>query len=515
VGSGRSRIRRTDLPAGGLALLVASVPVVALWGFTVDDAFIPARYAHNLARGLGYTFNAGQASSDGVTPLGFAHLLTPFARGGVFDAFSAARWLGVALWLAAAALLGVAMQRSSEAAWSGRAAAGARRFTGLALVLASAPLGAWAGAGLETGLVTALVASGAALHTLSAPRAAAVLVGLAAGLRPELLPFAMVAALAPVGDAASLDTSHLGAAAVRMGLALAPFAAVAALRLWFFGRPMPLSALAKAPDALHGLYYAVACALLAGPIALAAPLAFAGMGRARSEEHGAPMPRPRALRHGRWWAFAVFVHLAAVALAGGDWMPLSRLIAPVLPVVALAASQLAVGLEGRARVVHFARVGLAVAAQLWVSGTVGPRAREVLAERLEVARQLSPALRGASTVAALDVGWLGMSLPDAVLVDLAGVTDPVVAAMPGGHTQKRIPDTFLDERRVDALVLLVARDVELGEPWTKTRFDRGVERWVALAPTMDERFELRATSSGRLRYAVVLRRVERLASASP
>lgn len=494
-------------------MLVAGVPVASLWGFTVDDAFIPARYAHHLARGLGYTFNAGQASSDGVTPLGYAYLLSPFAREGSFGAFAAARWLGVVAWLAAASLLGVAMHRSGAWASSGGAGAGPRRFVGLALVLSSAPLGAWASAGLETGLVTALVAAAAAAHTLSAPRVAAALVGLAAGLRPELLPFAAVASLAPAGDARPLDARRLAAAALRLGIALSPFALVAALRLSVFGRPMPLSALAKAPDALHGVYYALACALLAGPLALAAPLALAGVGRARSAEHGAVLPLPRPLREGRWWAFAVLVHLVAVALAGGDWMPLSRLIVPVLPVVALAASQLALGLDGRARLVHLGRVGLAVAAQLWVAATVGPRAREVLAERLAVARELEPVLRGASIVAAVDVGWLGLALPEAVVVDLAGVTDPVVAAMPGGHTQKRIPDTFLTERGVDALVLLVARDAELVEPWTKTRFDRGVERWIALAPTMGERYVLGGASSGKLRYAVLLRREERYALA--
>ena len=45
------------------------------WGFVVDDALITARYAHNLATGLGYRLSPGAAVSDGVTPLGLAHLL--------------------------------------------------------------------------------------------------------------------------------------------------------------------------------------------------------------------------------------------------------------------------------------------------------------------------------------------------------------------------------------------------------------------------------------------------------
>ena len=44
------------------------------WPYTVDDAFIVARYAHNLAAGLGYAMNAHQPS-DGVT--GPLWLLTP------------------------------------------------------------------------------------------------------------------------------------------------------------------------------------------------------------------------------------------------------------------------------------------------------------------------------------------------------------------------------------------------------------------------------------------------------
>ena len=132
---------------GAVGAALALVPALALRGFTVDDALIPARYAHHLARGLGYRFNAGGPVTDGVTALGWAPLLAPFAAAGPLAALRAAKAIGLVAWAIAAGLLAVAVDRSSD-----RPA----RFSALALVPVSAPLAAWSVAGLETGLVTAL-----------------------------------------------------------------------------------------------------------------------------------------------------------------------------------------------------------------------------------------------------------------------------------------------------------------------------------------------------------------------
>ena len=55
---------------------------LALWmrGFTIDDALISVRYARHLASGVGYRFNAGGPSTDGVTPLPWPFVLAPFAH---------------------------------------------------------------------------------------------------------------------------------------------------------------------------------------------------------------------------------------------------------------------------------------------------------------------------------------------------------------------------------------------------------------------------------------------------
>ena len=508
-----------------LFALAALAPAVVLRGFTVDDALITARYAANVASGAGYRLSAGGPVTDGVTPLGFVYVLAPFAggagggaRGGVIGAFVAAKWLGVVAWTVAAGVLGLVVARrcaasrgaggsSGSGGSGGSGGAGGRWLVPLALVATSAPLGAWAPAGMETGVVLALGALAASLPLLERPRAGIACAGIAAGLRPELLPWAATlgvglflsppsaregASGAGVEGAGAEGAALPSTAARRRSLLLlvftfTPFVVVAAVRLAAFGRPAPLSIFAKAPDARLGLMYAAACALLAGGPALLAPRA---AWKLRDFE--------RALVVG------VPVHLVAIALAGGDWMPLSRLVVPVLPSLALAALLLA---ERAHLLATAARLALAVAGQTFVLVHVGPKAAAVGEDRMRVLDDLRPALAPAHVVASLDIGWVGAAT-DATLVDLAGVTDPAIAALPGGHTTKQIPAGLLDARRADTLVLLLAPGEQVATPWTRSRFARGVEAWVATTPGIGDTFTPVAESSlPHLRY-VVLQRTE-------
>ena len=502
-----------------LFALAALAPAVVLRGFTVDDALITARYAANVASGAGYRLSAGGPVTDGVTPLGFVYVLAPFAggagggaRGGVIGAFVAAKWLGVVAWTVAAGVLGLVVARRCAGAGSvggsrGAWGAGGRWLVPLALVATSAPLGAWAPAGMETGVVLALGALAASLPLLERPRAGIACAGIAAGLRPELLPWAATlgvglflsqpsardGASGASADGATVEGAALPSTAARrrslllLVFTFTPFVVVAAVRLAAFGRPAPLSIFAKAPDARLGLMYAAACALLAGGPALLAP-------RAALQLRGFE----RAL------AVSVPVHLVAIALAGGDWMPLSRLVVPVLPSLALAALLLA---ERAHLLATAARLALAVAGQTFVLVHVGPKAAAVGEDRMRVLDDLRPALAPARVVASLDIGWVGAAT-DATLVDLAGVTDPAIAALPGGHTTKQIPAGLLDARRADTLVLLLAPGEQVATPWTRSRFARGVEAWVATTPGIGDTFTPVAESSlPHLRY-VVLRRAE-------
>jgi hypothetical protein len=482
---------RTAILAAAGALL-ALVPALSLWGFTVDDALITARYAAHLAAGLGYRFNAGGPVTDGVTPLGFPYLLAPFARGGPLAALAAARLLGLGAWAAAAAALAVAVDRLAPAA-DGVAPAVAvdrlaparpgrarLRFGALALLAGSAPLAAWSGAGMETGLAAALGALAVALPELGAVRAGAAAAGLGAALRPETLPFAFVLAAIPSPRGERTTPG-------RLALAAAPFALVVAVRLAVFGRFVPLSVLAKPSDAGLGFNYAVACFLLTGPVVLLAPLAWLRLGG-----------------WGRGLVGAVLVHFAAVAVAGGDWMPLSRLAVPALPAAILAGAHLATVAHPAATLLRLAlALGLGLHFQMI---KVGPAAARVGAARLAVIEELRAPLAGARVVAALDIGWLGAAT-DATIVDLAGLTDPAIAALPGGHTSKAIPPGLLDARGVDAVVLLVKEGEAPREPWTDTYFARSVELRLARIPGMAEAFAPVAVSRvPHLAYVVLRRR---------
>ena len=494
-----------------LALAAAAIPAVVLWHFTVDDALVSARYASHIAAGVGYRFNRGGPVTDGVTPLGWAYLLAAWAGHGPLHALAAAKVMGLVCWLGAAAALGGSIARTTR-----RPVA----LLSLLLILCSAPLAAWSVAGMETWLVLLLATMAVAARTTRREPMATWLAGFVAALRPECLPWAMIFAIAPglppeqsapTKDAEPLSALR-GQAALRakagpLGRALGPFVLVAVIRLAVFGRAAPLSILAKPADFAHGWRYALACALLTGPVAVIAW---------RKLE-----PWCRGLQ------LSLVVHFAAIAVAGGDWMPLSRLVVPVLPTLVLVAAQLldrpapsllvgrleqALGRRpsawpARASTgVALVRLALALAGEVFVWVKVGSASARVGLDRTEVIDELRAPLAQAKVVAALDIGWVGAAT-EADIVDLAGITDPAVAVLPGGHTSKWVTPELLTTRGVDTLVLLLAPAETLATPWTDSGFARMVELRVADMPAMAREFEPVAVSHNpRLPY-VVLRRV--------
>lgn len=373
--------------------------------------------------------------------------------------FVAARVLGALAALLSAGLLG-------DLIWKTGAAARRQRVMLLFVMLAtSLPFGAWAAAGMETSVVM-LLCSLAVWGFAEQRWWGALVAGLAAAWRPELVPWAVVMALLcparPPSNDAPAPRRAVAERLLRLAIVGAPFVGVMVVRHMLFGSPVPLAVSAKPSDGAHGVMYAWgALRFLGFPILLLGNRAFS-----------------RLPKVGVALAVAFGAHVVAVVGVGGDWMSLFRLFVPLLPAM-LWLSWLLVKEQTR-RVVLFKGL-VALGANLLLLFSLGASSRQVLDARTELIRAVSPLLADVTHVAALDVGWVGVAT-NGPITDLAGVTDPEVAHLPGGHTSKRLPTNLLARRRVDALILLLVPghpEVSSGTPLAAMRFARAVENSLA------------------------------------
>lgn len=459
--------------AGALGALAALVAAASMAGFTVDDALISVRYAQNLRGGHGWRFLASGPLTDGVTPLPWPPVLA-LLGGEATDALTLLRRAQIL------GILSLAVGTGALAAALAKAGVSARMLALAGLLLAvNVPLGAWAGAGMETGVVTGLTSLAVAALVTERPRVAAILAGLSAAFRPELAPWALVLMFwgsrpARVGSPLALEGlgPRLGEAVV----ATIPFALCVAVRLVVFRHPAPLALAAKPSDVAHGVAYAGAAAV----VTLAPVVAFA----------------PRALHRGgliaQALAFASLLHLVVVALVGGDWMPYARLAVPVIPpllaAAALAARSVPSGAERALTAVRFS-AALVVAGYVLV--VAAPAGRQVVGHREDLITRARVVLAGRTCVAAIDVGWVSAAVPRSVaLVDLAGLTDPDIAVLRGGHTSKAVDPGLLLGRGTDTLVFYAARrpPEPLADRWWEAPFTRRVEQRLAMSPLLQERF---------------------------
>jgi hypothetical protein len=409
-----------------VAALALTTLGAAAWPFTVDDAFIVARYASRIAHGLGYTYSSN-SPSDGVTgPL----LLLPLAAGARagLDPLPLAKWLSLAAGLVAV-LLVIARtrrgQRGDLAAWCATAVA-----------CSSLPLVVWSVAGLETG-VAALSATALALAVTARPEAnmgaAALALSALAWLRPELLPFGGTLAMSLGLRRPAVSPARVLAAGAFSVLLLCAF------RLALFDHLWPLSASAK--PALLGHGYAYVLDALARPrsMVLFALLCCAFWAGGRSC---------------RVLVVALIVHASAVLLAGGDWMPARRLFAPVVPTMALS---VALGL----RVFALRRPGLSALLVLLLLTTSAlelaselPRVRAAGALQKQRIPALSAAIcRARGPVAIVDLGAVSQACPAQTFIDLGGLTEPAIAYARGAHLDKRIDEAWLRAQRPGLVVL--------------------------------------------------------------
>ncbi len=425
----------------------------AAWPYAVDDAYVLARYARRLVTGMGYTFVDGPPT-DGVTgPLGLLPgLVSQLVTG---DALLGAKLVGLVCAAASAAWV----------TWRAGREAGSRGIVTALLLLLWPLLGIWSVAGLETGLAT-LACTAVALSLVDgSPWRLGSAVACLAWLRPEAAPACLVA-LAWV-------THGRGRRSVpAWALAGLGAAGIVAFRLALFDSPLPLSAAAKPPDLVNGLGYAgrAGLGLLGGLGVVPLGLAVRTSG-------------PR-----RGIGLVLLVHLAAVVLAGGDWMPGFRLFVPWLPAMAFVMAAPIV----QAR--RSAAVGLFVGATLIPAG-VGTLAL-VQARAAGHARETSGAelsswlSRNAERVALVDVGYLAYA-GDFDVVDLGGITDPSIGRLRGGHAAKQIDPGLLLERSPDTIVLHSSTRPLVDDRGRLLRFaGHPVERRVAAMPWVRARMRV-------------------------
>jgi hypothetical protein len=427
--------------------LAAILPAIFMWGFTVDDALISVRYARHLVAGAGWRFDTAGPSTDGVTPLPWPLILAPLAKAQALEVLVRAKGLGLVAWGMAGCALGNAMSHARRSpAWT-RAAA-------LATLGLSVPVAAHAVSGMETALAMSLATVAALLGRR--PRLTALVGGLAAALRPEMAPWACVLAVGVALVAHAAVGRVIGAGL----LALAPFTACALVRVMVWGHAAPLALMAKPSDVEHGAAYAgAACVVTLVPFLVLAPLAL----------RRSPMAMTLVVAWG--------AHTLALVMVGGDWMPYARLMAPVVPSLAWAA---VLASEHAHPVATAARSGVALGLGAVMLARGGTDGRQVGADRAALVAAARPLLADVHRVAALDVGWVGAAT-EADIVDLAGVTDPDIAALPGGHTSKRVDARLLLERGTDALLLYLPAGLPPGgaADWANATYGRAVEGRLA------------------------------------
>ncbi|HET8939783.1 MAG TPA: hypothetical protein VFN67_40365 [Polyangiales bacterium] len=406
---------------------VALVGVCA-WPYTVDDSYIVARYALRLSRGEGYTWNPGPAT-DGVT--GPAWLVPGWlAAAGGYDPVIAAKVVGLCCAALAAYICIAAQQtraRGTQLAW----------IAGFLLVCQPS-VGGSGSSGLETGAAT-LALTCAAQAALATPKPSIASLGgaiaLLAWLRPEL---------------AASCAVFLTIATVRAGFRRAwgawVIAACSALAVCLFrwrisGSFLPMAWHAKAGTLQDGWAYALrAVAVLTGMTGMALAAAGVALGQFRERAR----------------AWALLAHFGAVVLAGGDWMPGFRLWVPLFPQYAALAAVGSEHLWRRGGIARWLGTGaflVACGVPLLDLALRIPEWRNAGKSRETVGAAIARELRGhEERVALVDIGYIGYA-SGATTIDLAGLTDPAVAAFPGGHLAKRITPEWLEAQAPDALLL--------------------------------------------------------------
>ncbi len=392
------------------AMLLLVVQVLAL-DYIVDDAFISFRYADNLVRGHGLTFNPGAPRVEGYTNFLWTLMMAVAIRAGLNPA-AVAMLLGLGCgWVALVltARLAAVME------------AGGLVLLAPLLLAVNPAMVTWTGAGLETALFTVLVLAGTLVCLDHEPRRwhAAIAWSLACLTRPEGL---LIVALLVLGLGWARGWSAVRRLTATWILVLLTVGSHALWRYLYYGAWLPNTFYAKTGDLGAQLsagwvyVYDALTAFAGGPLfALILFLAW--------RRRNAATIVSTVLLLG--W-------LVYVLVIGGDGLPMFRFVVPALPfLVALVTAAIARSLPRH-------RMGALVAAGsalVWsiVPGIRGPQFEYRELDRLyfvpkviAVGKALPSLVDTDASIALLPAGAIPY-YSRLSTVDMLALNDPIVA----------------------------------------------------------------------------------------
>jgi arabinofuranosyltransferase len=455
--------RFASLPLGLLGPIALFLCLLPHQAHPIDDAYISYRFAWNFSQGHGLVFNIGERVEGFSNPLWTVLSAVPIVLGAA--PFGWMRALSIVAAVGLLMTLFVAGKREG----GGRPVLVVSTW----LLATSMPMLCATESGMETVFFAAILFGGALAHEVAGERdrfpwLAGALYALASLTRPEAIAFiGLLVLLSPGQGRRFVRWFPLLAAGVAFGL-------LECGRLAYYHALLPNTFHAKvgepAIEIRDGLRY-VSQYFLAHPFGPA--LALSAM---------LIVPRQVLRRRRHFLALIAFV-LLYVIYVGGDWMPHFRFLVVLEPFLFVWADEWF-------HAAHFAssRHFLAFAALLIVMGAE-QRVRELKAglwnmadtdhgwdqSAGRVARWFRDR-RATGVVALADIGVVGWENRDRMRVlDLYGLTDPVIASIPGRHMKKLGPkyrDRVLGAKP-DYIVL--SGDHDCDEPsdleWAEIYFD--------------------------------------------
>lgn len=403
----------------GRAIVVLVVVVLGLWLPTLffDDAYITFRYAANIARGDGFTWNPPERVLGATTPL-FTLMLAGAAWLG-FDIEDAALVLGVG-GHALLCLLVFAAVPMVVTGWPKPVSVWVRAVAALACAL-HPHMAFTAVGGMETPLYCALIAATLLAAARGRELAAGALLGAALVMRPDAIALAPVALWLVWTAAEGPHTLPVLRAALLSGAIAGSWVGFA---LWYFGSPIPSSIPAKM------LIHPATPAQVLGDFAtfvrddvillVALPLALAGMWLQRK--------RPIAVA---MTSFGV-LYLGACAFSGVE--PFPWYVNPLIPIVLLLATA---GLAAILETMRVSRAGIwacvtilvIVTGGAWIIGQVEDLSAdwEEWEGAYEIAaRWIMEHSQPGDRIYVGETGVIGYLLEGRVVIDSSGINSPDV-----------------------------------------------------------------------------------------